>query len=95
MQANSPGSGSNSPFSVHTDVFGDIPAVSIIKQIITVMCHSSGNWIPDPAQFTCSPSTTVPSGIQKYYRSILNQLIHSSDSKHLSHYLRRSTIVKG
>ena len=23
----------------------DIPAVSIIKQIITVTCHSSGNWI--------------------------------------------------
>ena len=33
---------------------GDIPAVSIIKQIITVTCHSSGSWIPDPAQFTCS-----------------------------------------
>ena len=32
----------------------DIPAVSIIKQIITVTCQSSGNWIPDPTQFTCS-----------------------------------------
>ena len=58
---------------------GDIPAVSIIKQIITVTCHSSGNWIPDPAQFTCSRPTTVPSGTEI--------LIHSSGSKHLSHYL--------
>ena len=35
--------------------------ISIIKRIITMTCHSSGSWIPDPAQFTCSPSTTVPS----------------------------------
>ena len=42
------------------------------EHIITVTCHSSGNWIPDPIQFTCSPSTTststatvtVPSGIK-------------------------------
>ena len=32
------------------------------EQIINVTCHSSGNWIPDPTQFTCSPSTTVPPG---------------------------------
>ena len=24
--------------------------------ILSVTCHSSGNWIPNPAQFTCSPS---------------------------------------
>ena len=35
--------------------------ISVIK---TMTCHSSGNWIPDPAQFTCSPSTTVPSGTE-------------------------------
>ena len=29
------------------------------EQIVIVTCHSSGNWIPDPAQFKCSPSTTV------------------------------------
>ena len=38
--------------------------ISVIKQIITMTCHSSGNWIPDPAQFTCSLSTTVPSGTE-------------------------------
>ena len=43
---------------------GDMPAVSIIKQIITVTCQSSGNWIPDPIQFTCSPSITVPLGTE-------------------------------
>ena len=25
----------------------------IISQTVIVTCHSSGNWIPDPAQFTC------------------------------------------
>ena len=34
------------------------------KEIASVTCHSSGNWIPDPTQFTCSPSTTVPSGTE-------------------------------
>ena len=33
------------------------------QQILSVTCHSSGNWIPDPTQFTCTSSTTVPSGI--------------------------------
>ena len=32
---------------------------------LSVTCHSSGNWIPDPAQFTCSPSTTVPPGTEQ------------------------------
>ena len=26
------------------------------EEILSATCHSSGNWIPDPAQFTCSPS---------------------------------------
>ena len=30
------------------------------EEFLYVTCHSSGNWIPDPTQFTCSPSTTVP-----------------------------------
>ena len=30
--------------------------------ILIVTCHSSGSWISNPAQFTCSPFTTVPSG---------------------------------
>ena len=29
------------------------------EEILTVICHSSGIWIPDPAQFTCSSSTGV------------------------------------
>ena len=29
------------------------------EQIVTVICDSNGNWIPDPTQFTCSSSTTV------------------------------------
>ena len=24
------------------------------EEIVSVTCHSSGNWIPDPTQFTCS-----------------------------------------
>ena len=24
------------------------------EQILNVTCHSNGNWIPDPAEFTCS-----------------------------------------
>ena len=30
------------------------------EQVLRVTCHSSGNWIPDPAQFTCSEFATVP-----------------------------------
>jgi hypothetical protein len=40
------------------------------EQTLSVTCDSSGNWIPDPAQFTCSEFTTVPSGTEI--------LIHSS-----------------
>jgi hypothetical protein len=43
---------------------------SIDEQILSVTCHSSGNWIPDPAEFTCSEFITVPSGTEI--------LIHSS-----------------
>ena len=27
---------------------------SIDEQILNVTCHNNGNWIPDPAEFTCS-----------------------------------------
>ena len=30
------------------------------EEILYVTCHSSGNWIPDPTQFSCLPPTTVP-----------------------------------
>jgi hypothetical protein len=40
------------------------------EQILYVTCQRSGNWIPDPTQFTCSEFTTVPSGTEI--------LIHSS-----------------
>ena len=40
------------------------------KEILSVTCHSNGNWIPDPAKFTCSSFTTVavtlPSGIVSF-----------------------------
>ena len=34
------------------------------EQILLVMCHSNGGWIPDPAQFTCASFTTVPPGTE-------------------------------
>ena len=34
------------------------------EQVLHVTCHSSGSWIPDPAQFTCSPFTTVLPGTE-------------------------------
>ena len=53
---------------------------------LSVICHSSGSWIPDPAQFTCSSSsfTTVPPGTE----ILINSSPHSSGSysKYLSHY---------
>ena len=58
---------------------------------LSVTCHSSGNWIPDPAQFTCSPSTTVPPGTE----ILIHSTPHSSGSKYLSHHLLSSTIIKG
>ena len=33
------------------------------EQVLIVMCHRNGNWIPDPAEFTCLSFTTVPPGI--------------------------------
>ena len=44
---------------------------------LSVTCHSSGNWIPDPTQFTCSPSTTVPPGTE----TSIHSTPHSSGSK--------------
>ena len=35
--------------------------INTTDEILHVICDSSGNWIPDPAQFTCTPFTTVPS----------------------------------
>ena len=32
------------------------------EQIFIMTCHSNGNWIPDPADFTCSSFITVPPG---------------------------------
>ena len=39
------------------------------EEILQVTCHSNGNWIPNPADITCSSFTTVPPGTE--------QLIHS------------------
>ena len=30
------------------------------EQVLHATCHSNGNWIPDPAEFTCLSFTTVP-----------------------------------
>ena len=34
------------------------------EQINIATCHSSGKWIPDPTQFTCSSLTSVPPGAE-------------------------------
>ena len=36
------------------------------KPVLNVTCHINGSWIPNPAQFTCSPFATVPSGEETY-----------------------------
>ena len=33
------------------------------EQILSVTCHSNGNWIPNPNELTCSSVTTAPPGI--------------------------------
>ena len=35
--------------------------INTTDEILHVTCHSNRSWIPDPAQFTCTPFTTVPS----------------------------------
>ena len=50
---------------------------------LSMTCHSSGNWIPDPAQFICSPFTTVPPGTG----ILIHSTPQSSGSKYLSHYI--------
>ena len=34
------------------------------EEILSVICHSSGNWIPDPAQFICSFFTSAIPGTE-------------------------------
>jgi hypothetical protein len=51
------------------------------EQILSVTCHSSGYWIPDPAQFTCSKFTTVPSAAAGTEIYIIHLSPHSSGSK--------------
>ena len=42
----------------------EMPSINTTdEQILNVTCHSNGNWIPDPAEFTCSSFTTTPPGI--------------------------------
>ena len=38
------------------------------EQINIAMCHSSGKWIPDPTQFTCSSLKSVPPGAETTHR---------------------------
>ena len=53
--------------------------ISSNRQIfrLSVTCHSSGNWIPDPTQFTCSEFTIVPPGTE----ILIYSTQHSSGSK--------------
>ena len=53
-----------------------------VEQILHLTCHSSGNWIPDPAQFTCSELsfTTVPPGTD--FDILIHSSPHSLGSKH-------------
>ena len=34
---------------------------TIDEQILNVSCYSNGNWVPDPAEFTCSSFITTVS----------------------------------
>ena len=40
--------------------------ISTDEENLHVTCHSNGSWIPDPAQFTCSSFTTMPTGAITY-----------------------------
>jgi hypothetical protein len=42
-------------------------ATSSDEQTVTVICHSNGSWIPDPAEFTCSSFTTALPGSYLLY----------------------------
>ena len=42
---------------------------------LTVTCHSNGSWIPDPAQFTCSPISTT---VQSVTEILINSSPHST-----------------
>jgi hypothetical protein len=55
------------------------------EQIFYVTCQSSGNWIPDPIQFTCSKFTTVPSGTEILIHSSPDPCSNSGN-KYLLHY---------
>ena len=49
--------------------------ISTDELTLSVTCHSNGSWIPNPAQFTCSPiSTTVPPGTE----ILINSSPHST-----------------
>ena len=42
----------------------EIPIINTTdEQILIVTCHNNGNWIPSPAEFTCSSFTTILPGI--------------------------------
>ena len=41
----------------------DKPVInSTDENILNVMCYSNGSWIPNPAKFTCSSTTTTLPG---------------------------------
>ena len=59
------------------------------EQSLSATCHSNGNWIPDPAQFTCSSSITVPTGTE----ILIHSTPHSSGSKININFITPSTTV--
>ena len=61
------------------------------EQILNVTCHSNGNWIPDPAEFTCSSFTTPLPGIFLWSTYLhIHQVVSSTDYHYLSSYIPTS-----
>ena len=49
---------------INIDLWNEISNMNATdEQVLKVTYHSNGHWIPDPAQFPCSLSTTPLSGI--------------------------------
>ena len=86
---------SNAPLNYNSTLEGSVLILtcendtSANEQTLNAICHSNGNWIPDPAQFTCSLITTVPSGTE----ILIHSTRHSSGSKININFITSSTTV--
>ena len=52
----------NVTLNYNSTLEGSVLVLTCENNTSIITCQSSGNWIPDPAQLSCSLSTTVPSG---------------------------------